>query len=146
MKFSVNLMIKKLNKLPTLREFRFVGGGGAGGTAGGSVTPPSGHCHSIKLHPTTRLLATVLHLVVGGAAALLVPDIASVFGSAEEARALSQALPLLPLLPLLSLLPLLPLLPLALPATTAFGKEGTRSELGGGGGGGGAASAVVEAR
>lgn len=67
--------------------------------------------------------------------ALLVPDVGSVFGSAEEPRALSQTLPVLPLLP-----------GLLLSTTAGFGEERISSKLGGGGRGGGVASAVKEAR
>lgn len=76
--------------------------------------------------PSPRCVPTVLGLVPGGAAALVVPDVVSVFGSAEQPGRLGQPLPALPF-------------PVSFPAW--FGEWRTATKLGGGLG-----PAVMESR
>lgn len=76
--------------------------------------------------PSPWWFSTVLRLVPGGAATLVVPDVVSVFGSAEQPGRLGQALPVLPL-------------PVSFPAR--FGEQRTAAKLGGGVG-----SVVMETR
>lgn len=74
--------------------------------------------------PSPWRSSTALRLVPGGPAALAVPDVASVFGSAEQPGRLGQPLPVLPV---------------PVPFSARFGEERTAAKLGGVG------SVVVEA-
>lgn len=68
--------------------------------------------------PLPGVLSAALRLVPGGPAALAVPDVPSVFGSAEQSGRLGQPLPALPV---------------PVPLSGPFGEKRTAHKLGGAG-------------